>query len=103
MVSTLAHLSPWLYTVSMGGNPADHTSNHMNTSTTVAYPDVDAAAHVWDNTEGSLSWDQLNILSYCRHAKRIEASDDHSLSYKVSYLKAAIDLIEDSVKAQAQR
>lgn len=79
-----------------------HPPNHMNAPITTAYPDVDAAAHVWDKTEGTLSWDQLNILSLCQHARRIESSDDHSLSYKVSYLKAAIDLIEDSVKAQAK-
>jgi hypothetical protein len=89
----------------MGGKPASpnialHSMNH--TPSTV-YPDVDAAAHVWDNTEGSLSWDQLNILSYCQHAKRIESSDERSLSYKVSYLKAAIDLIEDTIKAQAEK
>ena len=75
----------------------------MNTSTAAAYPDVDAAAHVWDNTENSLSWDQRHILLLCLEAKSILASDDRSLAFKVGYAKAMFDFIEQSVKAKAKK
>ena len=74
----------------------------MNAQLSAAFPDVDAAAHVWSTApaSGSFDWEQLNILSLCHHAQRIFASDEHSNSYKLSYLKAAVDLIQQSAEAQ---
>ncbi len=74
----------------------------MNTQLSAVFPDVSAAAYVWPTTptSGSFDWEQLNILSLCHHAQRIFASDEHSNSYKLSYLKAAVDLIQQSAEAQ---
>jgi hypothetical protein len=74
----------------------------MNTQLSAVFPDVSAAAYVWPtaSTNGSFDWEQLDILSLCHHAQRIFASDEHSNSYKLSYLKAAVDLIQQSAETQ---
>ena len=72
----------------------------MDTNTLASYRDVASAAHVWERPSLSFDWEQLNILSLCDHAQRIFVSDEHSNSYKLSYLKAVIDLIQQSAKAQ---
>jgi hypothetical protein len=75
----------------------------MNTSTTAAYADVDAAAIKWQpsSTEGQLTWDQLNILNLCKDAQRILNSDEHSSAFKVGYVKVCVDFIETTIKAKA--
>jgi hypothetical protein len=69
----------------------------VNTSTAAAFPDADSAAHKFADQPSRVFRDL--IIDLCHHAQRIEALDEYSNSYKLSYLKAAIDLIEDYAKA----
>ena len=82
-------------TSSLSSSPA--SSSSVNTSTAAAFPDADSAAYKFADQPSRVFRDL--IIDLCHHAQRIDASDEHSNSYKLSYLKAAIDLIEDYAKA----
>jgi hypothetical protein len=70
----------------------------MNTSTAAAFADADSAAYQFPTNKPNRIRTDL-LLDICQNAQRIEASDEYSNSYKLSYLKAAIDLIQDYAKA----
>jgi hypothetical protein len=74
----------------------------MNAAFTHVYPDVDSAAVVWpEPTEGSGSWDDINILKLCKDARNVLNSNE-SDAYKLGYLKGVIYCIKETVKAKAE-
>jgi hypothetical protein len=74
----------------------------MNTSTTAAFLDVDAARIQWASTDNdSKPWKDAAILGLCCDARRILISETKSCAFKVGYAKGTLNLIEAAIKAKA--
>jgi hypothetical protein len=73
----------------------------MNTSTTAAFPDVDAARIQWlSKTEGSGSWDDQAILNLCHQIQR-QVNSPRSSNLKLYNISELTQQIEDTIKAKA--
>jgi hypothetical protein len=71
----------------------------MNAVRITAYPDVDAAKHVWKTiNENSDSWVHQQITLYCDNA--LDTLNDETLSgpYKVGYSKATLKSIKKLIQ-----
>jgi hypothetical protein len=73
----------------------------MNTATTAAYPDVDAARIQWlSTTEGPGSWDDQTILNLCHQIQR-QVNSPRSSNLKLYNISELTQQIEDRIKAKA--
>jgi hypothetical protein len=73
----------------------------VNTTTTAAFPDVDAARIQWlSKTEGSGSWDDQAILNLCHQIQR-QVNSPRSSNLKLYNISELTQQIEDTIKAKA--
>ena len=73
----------------------------MNTATTAAFPNVDAARIQWlSKTEGSGSWDDQAILNLCHQIQR-QVNSPRSSNLKLYNISELTQQIEDTIKAKA--